>query len=938
MSSGKGLEVLVREKRNILLAEVAALLHDWQKTIDRAIAAHWKNNPSLQIKAQSWQQRGQTVRPKELSDLLSAITLGDPLQQTEDIDLKTLCEKGKDPSSASKHSDWRVQLLGNAHNIAHIDKELAEQEFRNLACDKISSPFGYEFLEPCLLFEPLLANTRNFLSDSEILVTCRSQFIDALKNPFKQAWGDTRRPVNEVTLWDWSTAVAALYKSAIASALLSKPSLDLRQIQWRLLRISFDGLSFLQQAPSIGDMLGRKKVLTEALDRVKELLEETHPLGNEVYRDENGSAFVIPALEGDDKKGNTLRGMVERLILDVFRQGGLEGEVRPSIAVSAPSREASTLHELLTRHFSPLQPFKESISRWWQGEPANICTVCGLRPQGWGTAEKKLQQKARERNICSICLKRREGRAEEWATKTQNTTIWINEVADKNNRVALILGYFDLRQWWNGDMIQTMLMICDPANPEQKKRFVAKNPSFARLHRVWRTTKEFWENIQKEEIPQVINEKHYRLLIALQNGDEVRDKLGRYHVYDAEMRGNRFAVVWDDNKKCFITAENLVSRARRMDAGREESADSCSAATFILDHLPEVISIYEPGGYGQRRQKISDLRINRSDSKIADISYTPYIPLFAEPILFMILVPADKALEALEKIKEKYERELGKVRNRLPLFLGMIFFDHYQPLFSVLDTAKRWLKYPLEVEQWEVKEVEQKNASDAPEHLKPDSHFTHWMKLVLSREEQEMSWCIPLQMGDGNTSDIWYPYYQVLQDNSGHLPAFRQYHFKIRNNDKALVAGDDLSPEGEHWIHVKKLQPGDKINLTPSRFTSLYLHTSARRFEAEQQGVWVLEELASMTKLWQKLKTLARARKLTDTKLHAVVSLLGTKKESWQDTPETFKNFTRSVLKAEGLDEVITEEDVLSKRLFRTFELYHRMLYHRILKEGVQEG
>jgi HD superfamily phosphohydrolase YqeK len=52
---------ILRDKRDVLLlAEVAGLLHDWQKCIDMAVASQWFKNRSLAetSKPSEWKSRG----------------------------------------------------------------------------------------------------------------------------------------------------------------------------------------------------------------------------------------------------------------------------------------------------------------------------------------------------------------------------------------------------------------------------------------------------------------------------------------------------------------------------------------------------------------------------------------------------------------------------------------------------------------------------------------------------------------------------------------------------------------------------------------------------------------------------------------------------------------------------------------------------------------
>ncbi len=65
---------------------------------------------------------------------------------------------------------------------------------------------------------------------------------------------------------------------------------------------------------------------------------------------------------------------------------------------------------------------------------------------------------------CEHCIKRRSSRIEAWKQNPAQT-IWIDEIADHNDRVALIVGRFGLDDWLSGDLVQTMLVKAVPGNP-----------------------------------------------------------------------------------------------------------------------------------------------------------------------------------------------------------------------------------------------------------------------------------------------------------------------------------------------------------------------------------------------------------------------------------------------------------------------------------------
>ena len=57
--------------------------------------------------------------------------------------------------------------------------------------------------------------------------------------------------------------------------------------------------------------------------------------------------------------------------------------------------------------------------------------------------------------------------------------------------------------------------------------------------------------------------------------------------------------------------------------------------------------------------------------------------------MLLLLAPADKAIAITQTLYEHYLEEFGKAYGRLPFSIGHIFFASNQPMFSVLDAARR---------------------------------------------------------------------------------------------------------------------------------------------------------------------------------------------------------------------------------------------------------
>jgi len=77
----------------------------------------------------------------------------------------------------------------------------------------------------------------------------------------------------------------------------------------------------------------------------------------------------------------------------------------------------------------------------------------------------------------------------------------MDEVADINGRVALLVGQFNLDRWLDGALIRSLLInppegIISEADDVDKHE---KSPSFARIRRIWETTRKFWQDVLPTE-------------------------------------------------------------------------------------------------------------------------------------------------------------------------------------------------------------------------------------------------------------------------------------------------------------------------------------------------------------------------------------------------------------------------------------------------------
>lgn len=884
------LEILAQHRDALLLAEAIGWLHDYRKCSDEQLRVQATNPQGSALPRSEARIHGGATDPNCLAgryNQLTSINLQLPVQSN-----------ARTVTNLLDDNTWQTDLLGRylsrCHNTAHFDKQDPAGGKQTYPGIQLSSPFGFERAVPSGLTTQMWALP--WASLASYSQTKRQSLLSALRGLFSQVGADTRRPTNEVDLWSWGLLVGALYKTALAGALVSGKNLPYCILRWRLLSVRVDGLGYLLNVIRLPDLLSRQQLLQNALDRICSLLEETYPLASEVYRDENGSLYVVADLPNLLSLADNQGVPLAQLMLQEFAKGTLkdqpklqlDGELVPVLALEAqpwwgqdPNRSGSDELPAINAMLSPdvrSQADVQAIEAFWISRVDDICTVCGLRPQG-------PSRKAAERNVCDICEQRRLDRSQAWASKQAHETIWIDEVADTNGRLALIVGQFDLKGWLEESLLDSLLVIA----PNEGKT-TTKTASFSRVQRIWQTTKQFWQDTNAELV-RLLSDDRRRVLLYL----DCEPDLGPFHVYELDLGSTSLSVVWyppqdDGSGGYLISADNLNAVARRLGAERQIYEDAASAAIWLEDYLQQqfmqadrpLILRNPEARPGQRQQNLlAGRRLIRTAHQ--GTAYSTAIPILAEPRSFMALAPADRSLDIARQIKLKYEREMGKVRNRLPLHLGVIYFSQRTPLRAALDAGQAMLKRTSSAQSWQVEAIQQGS-------LPPDkcrladgtSQFQQTITITLKQSGKttdwpSIDWYVPAVMGDGTTIDNWYPYVYFVKDACGTAqPMGRQRAF--------------MDTQGNWLCHAGDLQVGDQIRFMSSTFDFEFLDTTSRRFEiyygdngrraSRCTRPFYLEDLDRLDLLWSLLKQLERTQR------YQLIATIEATRELWYGSPD----------------------------------------------------
>lgn len=289
-----------------------------------------------------------------------------------------------------------------------------------------------------------------------------------LRRAFASTLADTRVPNNDVTLWDQSYVAAALFKSAVAGLVLleNRPNDAWKGIKsetrWRVLTVGFGTEHYEARAVRIGDWAGARMDIERFFEDVRRLIEVDLAVGSLVYRDDQVLAFTFPGQRFDDEKDPKGRSFSNEAAEALREWIGAEVdklaekrkfETPPLCQLSRSTRSFIRMaSEAADARKRPLVPVHRP---WTIPETAeregHVCPVCKVRFSG--------RPAGRERNPkqrpCKVCDERRKGRLDAWLREGTDT-IWITELADDNDRVALLSVSFDLDPWLDGSHVDSL--------------------------------------------------------------------------------------------------------------------------------------------------------------------------------------------------------------------------------------------------------------------------------------------------------------------------------------------------------------------------------------------------------------------------------------------------------------------------------------------------
>jgi hypothetical protein len=481
--------------------------------------------------------------------------------------------------------------------------------------------------------------------------------------------------------------------------------------------------------------------------------------------------------------------------------------------------------------------------------PLDVCPVCQVRPKREGI------------ETCPFC---RHWRGEGSRAREREGTRWLGLIADDNNQVALITGRFWLESWLHGEQTDTLfsqsladwkqggyadlasglehaldgsnLKILGEVGREAWRGFLAGKGLLSN----WQGyVKDMRENVKERnaEDAELVGEFYDSVVMerdvhgAAPEAQSSQAPLWLAHfLFRKHPSPARLRRVW----------RTTQGFSRQMPRYLADALDSRTTWRFQLEGEFERGKIYEDatvdktpaelyfdGRYFHVIERLKEAPRPGAEVRIEDSTYTlseqaedmpydPYVSILISPVTFELLVPADKAPDIVKGIRARYQEEMGKVRNRLPLDIGIIYFKGKTPLYVAVDAARRMLgmrRESLSPELWTV--LEQPQLDD----------INHKVHLVLQTAQgQRIEWDIGYELGDTTEEeddtkkeDVYHPYFVVDHSDSTRSANQRPTHFHVPG------LGD--------LVHVKELQGHDRIQIVPSYFDFEFLDSSTRRYD-----------------------------------------------------------------------------------------------------------
>ena len=633
----------------------------------------------------------------------------------------------------------------------------------------------------------------------DTLIEKRDQIRNILKKHTSKHLAETRLPNNDVSLWQHTSSVAAIFKALLAGYLLSGQwdnvlrNEELAHCNQSLAFLAFrwDTDAYMAHSLRSYEIVGRQARLDTLANRIARLVEITCCLGSEIYRDRNGICFLVPNIEilsqtSEDSLFHQLWSEIHEQMEEFCNGKSIGGELPWSIHTHSCGLQVGRFLDFWNNPGTPL--FQGPKAPLWQkewtqksGVRPQLCPRCGvhaLRVHSQQDTERIGSSDDVPCKSCQNLIDEGKGKLAQYKThfssdKGQLLENFFEENDTNTGRVALIQGVFSL---------QALYGLRDGEEAPGWEHMLAPDGEDKSLKTVDEVLKNWGLLTPKQKLD--TQRRYFARLLGMREKDFCTEKEGWC---------SDTAVQEDDKTRIEDAISFLVFNGKLPDMGKEKDF----AARMILWGARQHPA---PSRLARVWDELSSFTGWASGSSRTDMDAADWvrIPLTWDVTSFQILVPAEDSWSILREIAKAYEKRFGKVRHILPLHLSAGVFRRKAPLYIAMDAARRFrtLAGTCQSRLWKLLEKPQ-----------IDGEFTRltWE----THDGRVVSWDVPRLLP--NRDDKGAPREDL----------FRTWYFG---------EGDRLP------THLSRLLPGKSYRVWPSTFDFEVLDASVRRYDIQYLG------------------------------------------------------------------------------------------------------
>ncbi len=671
----------------------------------------------------------------------------------------------------------------------------------------------------------------------------RRKMFEIIKTMYQTLPSDTRFPLNDTTLWDQAYMATSMFKALLAGAYLqpiNTNSYDLSKVNWSILAIQYDKLALAEKGLKPAHILWYRETSKQIDNEVKRTIETDYALGNEVYRDETGIYFLVSENligvdNGDFYELHTDLDEIKNKILDIFHTT-TNDEFYPAILLSKPTRATMNLTTFLEKakeNFLKADYSKKEKPNEIE-DAIGICQVCQSR------FATKIND---DIPMCEICQNRKQGRVEKWLNKQEGETIWIGELADKNNRVAMVTLKFELIEWLNGSLLSSLLgqrldlsalnyqnYLDDIFNTlKQNKKLnetqyikdysenIPSNQALKAVVETWfieRAIGTIYENFVIDGLNNKINFQNRIIEWNILTDEEFRflSKLILQFLLRKNPSPARLRRVWESTEGFFEEIERDVLGAIKEKRTKENFAQKVPDFAYLKPQINEEF-------------------------------YKRYFSILdPTPISWQFIIPTEKIECTIEKIQKLYYQNFKYVNGKLPLHIGVVVQNYKKPLYVGIKALRNIRR---DVKEWSAL-AKDESLKDLSSHHKTEETDNH--------------------------SQDFYSLYET--DNQA-------YDFSLLPSEKG----------------VKPYNPTDTFTIYTNTIDFELLDTNARRNdivynEKAKRTIKLKSNRPYSWDEWEKFEKFREVFKNKSSTLQTLVSLIYGKMEDWRKNEDCRENET----------------------------------------------